>query len=114
MTSKLQKIFKRQILSCYDELKGYSQTEAQLFERTKRFRDRLRHKRAKDAFMTWIKALALSKALTTVGEIQQKSLYRQGFAMLSGNMEEHNLEREQILKILRTFSQKRPENLMQF
>ena len=34
--------------------------------------------------------------------------------MLTGNMEEHRLQKEQILDIINFFGKRRPENLLQF
>ena len=55
-------------------MKIHGETETKLIDKTKGFTDRLRYKQTKNAFMTWIKALALSKALDTITEIQKKSL----------------------------------------
>ena len=72
------------------------------------------NKRIEKAFSSWALAKKQIECLRAISSIQEKLLKQQGFSVLTGNMEEHRLQKEQILDIINFFGKRRPENLLQF
>ena len=107
-------IVKRRISPCFEQLMAYGKEDESLTTKSTGFRSNIDLKIKQRAFKEWANAQLRKVTLRTICAIPPTQRKRQGFTVLLENMITEKQEREQIMRIIKQFEKKRPENLLQF